>query len=737
MVSRFREDTEFTDQRRMDKETFFNRYAGELNRKQIEAVTSVEGPVLLLAVPGSGKTTVLVTRLGYMIYCRGIDPGEILTITYTVAATEDMARRFETIFGDSVRNRTEFRTINGICAKIIQRYGAMIGKNPFELITDEKETGRILLGILAEKMQEYPTESDVKAAKTLITYCKNMMLSDEEIKNLGKEEQLPLSEIFDAYQQYLRENRKMDYDDQMVYACRMLEKTPRLLEEYRRQYRYLCVDEAQDTSKIQHRIIRMLAGEDGNLFMVGDEDQSIYGFRAAYPEALLDFEKVHPHAKVIVMNRNYRSQLQIVEAAERFIRLNRLRYDKGMEAARTESSKIECIDLAKRADQYEYLLKMAEHPDRETAVLYRENESALPLIDQLERRGIPYRLKSREMPFFTNRVVADVTDLLRFALDPYDTELFLRIYYKCRTYLNKKQAEMLCRISGMEGCPVLDAVGELADLKESIRENCEKLAGNLRKILDDTPGRALQRIEQMGYREYLEQKHLDQDKLFLLHMLARGETSVSRFLHRLEELRELVQEKKPDFRCRFILSTIHSAKGLEFDRVCLIDVCDGIFPGNVPEGENALQQQQRDFEEERRLFYVAVTRAKEELILLRIKSQPSQFFREFLYGSAPKVPKRQAPAKNKELLRPVVGTDYRKEKPRHLTTDFELVIGERVIHKKYGAGVVSDAQYDEDGKVESFTVEFDFGQEKQFLFPMAFLKGMSIENGTKVHISSE
>ena len=175
----------------MDQNEFMSIYAQHLNENQKKAVQAVDGPVLLLAVPGSGKTTVLVTRLGYMLMCRGIRPENILTLTYTVAATKDMAKRFEALFGEGYAPELEFRTINGICQKVIIQYARKTGKDEntiFRLITDEKESGKILTDILVKIMDEYPTESDVKGYKTLITYCKNMMLSEEEIEALGKQE---------------------------------------------------------------------------------------------------------------------------------------------------------------------------------------------------------------------------------------------------------------------------------------------------------------------------------------------------------------------------------------------------------------------------------------------------------------------------------------------------------------------------------------------------------------------
>lgn len=266
----------------MTLQEFITKFNVKLNKQQLEAVQSVERPTLLLAVPGSGKTTVLVTRLGYMIYCLGIRPEEILTVTYTVAATNDMRKRFASIFGDELAARLEFRTINGICAKIIGYCEICVGKKAFDLLTDEGYKTKLLSAIYTELVHQYPTESDLKNISTLITYIKNMQLSKEEIDKAGNEQDIPLLKIYSAYCDEMKKQSLMDYDDQMVYALTMLKVSPQILEYFQEMYKYICVDEAQDTSKIQHQIIALLASKYKKVFMVGDEDQSIYGFRAWY-----------------------------------------------------------------------------------------------------------------------------------------------------------------------------------------------------------------------------------------------------------------------------------------------------------------------------------------------------------------------------------------------------------------------------------------------------------------------
>ncbi len=311
----------------MDKTAFEAAHMAALNPQQRAAVEAVNGPVLLLAVPGSGKTTVLITRLGYMTRVCGIAPESILTMTYTTAATYEMRSRFAAKFGAELAARMEFRTINGVAARIIALYSRMYGRTPPELLRNESDTTPLLTQLCQDINHEYPAESTLKDLRTAITYIKNMCLPDAELDALETDiENLP--ELYRGYQRVLKAQRRMDYDDQLCFALQILRAAPAVAEAFRKRYRYFCVDEAQDTSKVQHEIIRVLAQESGNLFMVGDEDQSIYGFRAAYPQALMDFEKTYPGAQILLMTENYRSREPILAAANHFVVRNRYRRPK-------------------------------------------------------------------------------------------------------------------------------------------------------------------------------------------------------------------------------------------------------------------------------------------------------------------------------------------------------------------------------------------------------------------------
>lgn len=633
----------------MEWQEFERKFPQKLNKQQKEAVQSVEGPVLLLAVPGSGKTTVLVTRLGYMIYAKGIAPEKILTVTYTVAATEDMAARFTSMFGADMADRLTFKTINGICAGIIHTYGRKTGRTPFALLNDEKVIADTLAKIYQKTERTYATESDLQTVRTLITYIKNSMLTEAEIRELDKTADMKISAIYKEYNTWLREQKLMDYDDQMVYAYTMLQRFPELLSLYQDKFPYLCVDEAQDTSKIQHAIIALLSSRTENLFMVGDEDQSIYGFRAAYPEALLSFEKNHPGAKVLLMEENFRSGAGIVKAADTFIQKNTLRHKKHMRAIKDGEEVVKEIAVKTRDDQYRYLAAVAEKcavtgnvtADRAgsrtagaahtVAVLYRDHECALPLIDLLERKEIPYRMRNAEISFFTHRTVLDVLNIMKLAMHPKDAETFLQVYYKINTYIRKEDALQIARISETQDISVWNAAVRYHGLSDYTMSSVQNTRMHMQQLLTERGDKAVKRIlYYMGYQEYLERCGLKADKIEILRILGSREDSMAGLLQRLRELQDILTRKETDYSCNFILSTIHASKGLEYDTVYLMDVTDGILPAQMLKNpEKASREERETYEEERRLFYVGTTRAKSELYVFTT-GKPHSFCKELL-----------------------------------------------------------------------------------------------------------
>lgn len=527
-----------------------------LSKQQERAILAVEGANLLLAVPGSGKTTVLINRIGHMVLNRGITPESILAITFTKNAAEEMRQRFSDRFGQDLADRIDFRTINSLCYEIYRDFCEKDGRTVRTLISKESDRRAILASVYKLFRGEDATETEQIELGQYISCIKNLMLEEDQIQEL--EADYPdLNDMYRAYEKELRRQKQMDYDDQMKFAHAILEKKPAVQDAIRAKYLYICVDEAQDTSKIQHAIIRRIAyGQ--SLFMVGDEDQSIYGFRAAYPRALLNFRYDYVNPYILRMEQNYRSTTQIVELAQRFISRNKGRYTKNMTAYRGDGEPVELIRVGSRKEQFDRLLEIAKRKDRETAFLYRDNESSVVLIDLLLRNGILFKLKRPEMNFFGMRMVKKVL-------------------------------------------------------------NC------LRKVdWSEKPDEAIER----AFRKCYPNSNAD-SRIEVLKMLASQEKSIATFLKRIKIIESVISNgRETNETDAVILSTIHSSKGLEYDHVCLVDVYDGRFPSSRTNPFSRSKDDPSGEQEERRLFYVGMTRAKDKLSLLSIAEKRSSYIEE-------------------------------------------------------------------------------------------------------------
>ncbi len=644
---------------------FTERYGITLNEQQKNAVKSVDGANLLIAVPGSGKTTVLVARLGYMIICKKIPPEKILAMTYTTASAADMRKRFASLFGDTLARKMNFRTINSVCCEIIRFYSSKRQNPPFELIGDGDRKS-VIRKVYMELTESFPAESDIQEAESAITYIKNMMLSEEKIK--GYDTSVPnILSFYRRYNSLLKAGSKMDFDDQMRYSLQIMLRNPEVLDFFQRKFQYICVDEAQDTSKLQHTIIRLLAQRYGNIFMVGDEDQSIYGFRAAYPQALINFEQDYKNASVLFMENNYRSSGQIVSLAERFISQNTERYEKKLNATREKGKSVKRISLSDRSLQYGFLVDRIRKSNSETAVLYRDNDCAIPLIDSFLRNGIPYCAPNFRDTFFSHKTVEDIKAFISLSFDPYDTHAFMQIYYKCGFGLSKEIARQACAESRRLNISVLQALRSGTNCHYSLAEGFEKFISGIRKHVSYD---AISFIE-TKYDTYLQKNNIGTGKLEITKILARREPVLKKFMDRLTALPELIQQgNSPENNNAVIFSTIHSSKGLEYDTVYIMDVYDGILPAVDNTYENRSL-----FEEERRLFYVAITRAKNRLYIISFNDRNSRFADDVLPMKRPENPFRKKTEKASDSVM-ISGSEY--------------TAGRYVVHNIYGIGSITE-----------------------------------------------
>ena len=673
-------------------EEYKKEYGIILDDEQSKACERVDGKTLLLAVPGSGKTTVMIARLGYMTKALDISPHSILAITYSVAGTKEMKVRYERVFGYC---DVEFRTIHGFCAVLINRYEKIRDRKAFTLLDKDGEQASILRSIIGG-MGSYPTENELRDVMTAITYSKNNMLTKEQIDKEVMVEGRDFPSIYSAYEEYKLENRLMDYDDQLIYGLKILRNCPDVCSVYSDRFKYICVDEAQDTSKLQHMIIKELSSRCGNLFMVGDEDQSIYGFRAAYPQALIDFGREHPGSEIMYISKNYRSTGRIVALSDRFIKANteRLSLGKSMKTDNDEGEaplKVKLSDLRLLPD---YVRKVyAEGGEGTTALLFRLNDSMLPVIDMLYDKEIPFRSKGLDTLFFTHTSVTDVLNILEFASDPYNTELFTKIYYKLNLSISKQELQKILRYNIGEGVlPIAEYIASAPYIKEFKRLRAKKLASDLTKIASSDTFEAIKTIFfESGYGKYCEYRGADVTKRNVLLALSFKHRSRAAFYKRLSDLEGAVRRGSVSDE-GLILSTIHSAKGMEFDRVILCDCKNGVLPSEeLPDGKKILTEEEMHIlEEERRLFYVGATRAKKRLELVTWENEFGKavdgfdFIEVFLNGEKKK-PKVTVvkPYVIKEKEEP---PKISEEEMKALMESYSL--GTAIHHTHFGDGVI-------------------------------------------------
>lgn len=635
-----------------------------LDAQQQEAVRATDGPILLLAVPGSGKTTTLIARLGYLVIGKGVSPETILTMTYTVAATGEMKDRFAKKFGSQYADKMNFKTINAVCASIIRSY-EWYGHKAFKLVSDEGEISKILTGIWLNVCKKYPTESDIKELRMKITYVKNQMVPKKELDSVtvsSSDGTISIKELYEEYVRFMRDSSLMDFDDQLVFSYQILKKNPKILKRFQDKYQYICVDEAQDTSFIQHRIIQMLAEKSRNIFMVGDEDQSIYGFRAAYPKALLEFERTWKDAKVLFIETNYRSTPEIVGTSMDFIRQNKKRRDKKMKAFNPPGAKIDILWAKNRIQQFDMIADIAHDATEPVTFLYRNNDTALPIIDTLDRSGIPYKVRAVDSLFFTNIIYRDVMCIFRLALNPSDGEAFMQIYYKLGLYVKKAVAEEAVAMGGNILFGLKNQVGKYTKGK------LDSIIADFKKIPNLAPANAIDLIYEMGYGDYLEQHGIDSFRLNIMRTLGVREKTIPEFIKRLEYLQKVIRAGSKTDNAKVLLSTIHSAKGLEYDNVALVDVADGVFPSNSKD---------TDIEEEKRLFYVAMTRARKKLCIFAFREEESEFT---------------------EYVRSYLSNGS------HVFSD-NIRVGQKIKHRFFGTGVVTSI------KGDTLTARFENSKE--------------------------
>ncbi len=649
-------------------------------QQQLQAIETIDGPVLLLAVPGAGKTTVMVSRIASMIYEHGIAPSSILTITFSKAGARDMRRRYEGLFGQLEKETPLFCTIHSFCYQVVGSYCQATGGVAPQLI-EARERSMALREIYQRINQEFLSEDLEEELVSNLSFIKNAMLRQEDVEQNEKqpaekrvlETQIKnLWSIYKAYSNFKRDNGLMDFDDMLSYTLTILKKYPQILEYYQDRYPYLCVDEAQDTSKLQHAVIGLLAQKSQNLFLVGDEDQSIYRFRGACPENLLEFPKQYPKAKLLKMEENFRSTGEIVEHANRFISFNKQRYPKNMFTHNERGGPIEVKKLHDFADQYHAAIEAYLAEPGTTAFIYRNNLSAVPIADILDRNDVDFYIKEHKARLKNNYVVSDVLAFFSLSFDSKDFAAFSRIFYKTSSCLKRNMLSRIPQGPLMEGESYFDRMVTLCDENQNTGK-IRYISMMVEQLHKMEPVKAMECIlYQIGYLGYLEFTSgagysMQAQKLNILMSLASRVSTVEQFLDRIDELDEIVVQHAQRPQARLTLTTAHSAKGLEFDTVVLLDCMDDIFPAHSAVEKWKLGMEE-EMEEEARLFYVACTRARKRLVL------PYANFS----ANTPAVPSR--------FLSRLMEPEQKEEQTK--ADGIRLYPGLMIEHKNFGRGQV-------------------------------------------------
>lgn len=695
---------------------FFERKKNELNivlnDVQKRAVQETEGPLLLLACPGSGKTTTMIMRIGYLIEEKQVNPKRIKAITFSRASARDMAERFQRFFPQSAP--VDFSTIHSLAFTIARAFLDQNGTT-YTLIEgggkghQPIQKAFLLKDLYKKVLKEDPTEDEMTALSTFISSIKNHMIPMDEWDGLKG----PIAKagvLARKYEQYKTRtpgHLYLDFDDMLTIAEKAMREDDALADQFRGRYDYLLTDESQDTSLVQHKIVEHLVAYHGNLCVVADDDQSIYTWRGAEPDYLLDFKKVYPDALVLMMERNYRSTQDIVETAAKFITRNKKRYPKKMQ---TENDKkhpivVKQLDDPKRMLDYVTYELLGEKHLNDVAILFRNNSSSTMYVNELHRRGIPFYMKDADDKFFSHWIVEDILNFMRLSFNVERKDIFVKIIMKMNAFISRS---MVTQFENTETTGnVFDAFMQTVQLKDGQKEKLRTYKEGYQAIPEMRPEYVIKTIRNdLGYEAALKSRaekfgyRLDHmlDILDTLEGIAAQLKTMVEFANRLKELEQAVQTAKyhpPEN--AVTLSTFHSSKGLEFRRVFMIDLIKGVIPSEEDENDQDL------LEEARRLFYVGMTRAKEKLELLSYREddgktkEDSRFVNEVRSLLLHTTPKQKSAASQKVR----VGKAEVPLNPNGIQHKTDLVVGMNVQHRVFGNGEITKQEGNE------ITIQFD------------------------------
>jgi DNA helicase-2/ATP-dependent DNA helicase PcrA len=633
-----------------------------LNPAQREAAETLEGPLLVLAGAGTGKTRVVTTRIAYLME-KGVAPSNVLAVTFTNKAAGEMKERVRALAGDRARELT-IGTFHAFCVRLLRRHAEALGLSRSFTICDSSDQLSAVKSVLRE-LRVHETTMHPSAVLARISLAKNRMETPASFleKSAGSRDEL-VGMVWERYQQHLSRSRTLDFDDLLLETVRLLEEHPRVRDFCRRSYRYLLVDEYQDTNRPQYEIVRAMAAEHRNLCVVGDDDQSIYGFRGADIQKILGFHRDFKGAKVVRLETNYRSTRPILEAANAVIRHNSARHEKSLVSAVGEGPPVRLTRLADEMTEAQFvveeiqkLVRRGDARPSDVAVLFRTQVQPRPFEGELRARGLPYVLVGG-MSFFDRKEVRDVVAFLKVASNPEDESALLRIVNCPPRGIGKTTLDRVLAFATAEGISAsraFERAGEIegvgADAVEAYEDFRSRLAAaGIEKASHDLVSRLGRLLEAVDYRSEVRRLYSDpmtrearwagvEEMLnFAENYTRRASTpTLPGFLEELALTSGDESSERETPGEAVTLMTLHAAKGLEFPHVFLVGMEEGLLP-------HARAVADGGCEEERRLAYVGITRAMRTLTLSfvserakygkRIAAMPSRFVFE-MRGKTP------------------------------------------------------------------------------------------------------
>ena len=607
-------------------------------KSQSEAIRHVDGPLLVLAGPGSGKTTVVTKRVQYLVQDCSISPSSILVITFTKAAATEMKDRFTRLMEQQAQppggyGNVSFGTFHAVFFNILKlSYGFTVAN----IITEETRRQYLKESVDRMKLEIDDENEFLTGIAGEVSLIKNERVALEHYFSKNCSEEV-FRKIYEGYEERKKRARLIDFDDMLVYTWELLSQRKDILSAWQKKYQYILVDEFQDINRLQYDILRLLAEPENNLFIVGDDDQSIYRFRGARPEIMLNFRKDYPQSGQVLLNDNFRSTTQIVEAAGRVIARNKTRFPKNIIARGGDGALVQSLEFPDQQQECAYILKEIQNWQarggslRQVAVIYRTNTQPRVVIQKLMEYNLPFRVRDQVPNLFQHWIARDLFCYMRLAMGSGLRKDLLPVLNRPKRYLSRECLNDE-RISW-------EYMLNFYKDKRYVCDRIERLQYDLKMMSRMGPFAAINYIRHViGYEEYLKEyagfRRMNvEDLLEVLSDLQESAREyhtyeewfiyIEKYTEEMEQLKKRQQEVKDGVH----LTTMHSSKGLDYEKVFILDAAEGITPYKKAVLEP-------DLEEERRMFYVAMTRAKKELTICWTKKvgshekKPSRFLEE-------------------------------------------------------------------------------------------------------------